>query len=66
MDTNDSLYTSLEKCSKTSECIPSESHPLNTLMMFGNDLISQTITIILTGEVAHFNSKSNRWCIWRK
>lgn len=58
MDTNDSLYVSLEKCSKTSECVPSESHPLNTLMMFGNDLISQTITIILTGEVAHLIAKS--------
>lgn len=52
MDTTDSLSEGLEKCAQYNDCIPSESHPINTLMMFGQDLISQAISIIIIGHVA--------------
>uniref|UniRef100_UPI003D0B4311 DotA/TraY family protein n=1 Tax=Arcobacter sp. TaxID=1872629 RepID=UPI003D0B4311 len=52
METTDTLSESLEKCSLENDCVPSDSHPLNTLMLFGNDLISKSISIILVGMVA--------------
>lgn len=57
MDSSYSLDESLEECAKTNECVPSDSHPINTLMMFGQDLISKAITIILIGIVADMVSK---------
>jgi hypothetical protein len=52
MNTNDTLVEGLEECAKNNDCVPSESHPINTLMMFGQDLISKVVTIMLIGQIA--------------
>ena len=58
MSTSDSMSESLKKCAENSDCVPSESHPVNTLMMFGHDLLSQAISIYLLGEIAALISKA--------
>jgi hypothetical protein len=53
MDVDDSLVAGLEKCSQDNDCYPSETHPINALMMFGHETIDRVVMIVLVGEVSN-------------
>lgn len=56
MNENLSLNENLELCSKNQNCAPDDVDPLNALSMFGNDLIKNSIDILLMKAVVDFTA----------
>jgi conjugal transfer/type IV secretion protein DotA/TraY len=54
MDQDESLIKNLESCSKSLDCYPSDSHPLNNMMMFGHAIIDKVVSIILLKYAVDF------------
>lgn len=47
MDLDKSLVQNLKSCSESNDCISDDSHPLNTMMMFGHASIDKVVSLLI-------------------
>jgi conjugal transfer/type IV secretion protein DotA/TraY len=57
MDEDKGLLGGLKECGKKNDCISTDTHPLNAIMMFGHSMIETMINIMIIKTAADFITK---------